>query len=660
MSLAPQVGLEPTTLRLTAECSTIELLRSNGGHSYYTIPQFCLSIIPQAAAASRMVRMRRLLSRTVLAAALLLGLRLNAADSGADVFKKRCASCHDSGDSRIPASSALSSYTAARILRTLESGTMMPVASSLTVEERAAVAAFLGKPGAEPPPPANAFCRDRAIRLAASNPAWNGWSPTVTNTRYQARPGLTLEGVRNLKLKWAFGYDGDVISFSQPTVIGRHIFVGSASGRVHALDAQSGCIRWMFQANGPVRSAIVAVPSVSRYSLLFGDQVGWFYSLEAETGKLRWIKRIDPHESARITASPRVHQNIVYIPVSSWEETRARTPDYKCCTFRGSVLALRISDGSQIWKSYTIAEAAKPAGRDKSGRDAWGPSGASIWSSPTLDEKRSVLYATTGDNFSQPSTPTSDAVIALDLKTGRMLWSKQTTPNDVFNGFCQPRNECEGPDYDFGSSAILEKLANGRDILLAGQKSGIVYALDPDRNGEILWQARVGKGGVNGGVQWGMASDGQKVYAANSDVVRGTVRTDPNDPGPPPYDPNEGGGLTALRISDGQKIWYAPPVPCGARPRCSPSQSAAVTAIPGVVFSGSNDGHLRAYASEDGRILWDFDTVRDFETVNGVRARGGAIDGPGVVVADGLVLVNSGYARTGGMAGNVLLAFSAP
>jgi polyvinyl alcohol dehydrogenase (cytochrome) len=216
------------------------------------------------------------------------------------------------------------------------------------------------------------------------------------------------------------------------------------------------------------------------------------------------------------------------------------------------------------------------------------------------------------------------------------------------------------PDYDYGSSVLLEKLDNGRELLLVGQKSGVVYALDPDRKGEMVWQVRVAKGGINGGVQWGMASDGQRVYAATSDVVKppdGRANPDPLDPRPILVDSTQGGGLTGLRIGTGEKVWYTPPAACGPKPGCSPAQAAAVTAIPGVVFSGSMDGHLRAYSAEEGRILWDFDTVREYETVNGVKASGGSISGPGTVVVGGMVFVNSGY-RSGSMPGNVLLAFA--
>jgi polyvinyl alcohol dehydrogenase (cytochrome) len=581
-----------------------------------------------------------------------------AAVSGEAVYQQRCAACHDSGNPRIPPRDELKKFTVTAILRTMDFGEMNNIASKLRQDEREAVAAYLGVPGGNTQPPAKAWCADRSVRFAAgSQPQWNGWSPTVTNSRYQSgeAAGLTVADVPRLKLKWVYGFAGDIIAFSQPTVLSGHVFVGSASGMVQALDAQSGCLQWVFQATGPVRSALLAVPLGEKHAVLFGDSTGWFYSVEAETGRLLWRKRPEPHEATRLTGAAVAHLGIVYIPVASWEESRTTNPDYPCCTFRGSVVALRIQDGSQIWKTYTIAEKARQTGKNQ-----WGPSGAGVWSAPTIDAKRGLLYVTTGDNYSPPATPMSDAVVALDLASGRVVWAKQTTPGDVWNTLCSTKGDCPGPDFDYGSSVILEKTPEGKDLLLAGQKSGVVYALDPDRKGELVWQVRVGQGGTNGGVQWGMASDGQRVYAATSDVVRSTrPNADPLDPGPLPADPKIGGGLTALRIASGQKAWFAPPIVCaeGAKAGCSPAQSAAVTAIPGVVFSGSLDGHLRAYSAEEGKILWDFDTVRSFATVNGVPASGGSLNGPGAVVADGMVFVNSGYARLGSIPGNVLLAF---
>jgi polyvinyl alcohol dehydrogenase (cytochrome) len=416
-------------------------------------------------------------------------------------------------------------------------------------------------------------------------------------------------------------------------------------------------VRWVYQADGPVRSAILVVPNGKTHVAVFTDLIGWVYGVEAETGKQIWKKKPEAHESTRLTASPVFRDGIVFIGAASWEETRGNNPEYPCCTFRGSVTALRSKDGSEVWKTYTIRET--PKALSPGGVGTLGPSGASVWGTPTIDAKRGLLYVTTGDNFSDPATDMSDAIVALNIKTGKIVWVNQVTPGDVFGGACQAAGKkCPGPDYDFGSSVLIEKLPNGHDILLAGQKSGIVYALDPDKKGSLLWQTRVGKGGTNGGVQWGMASDGQNVYAAVSDLARKGARPGTIQVGLPPS-PDQGGGLTALRVATGEKVWYTAPKPCPAdRPLCSPAQPAAVTAIPGVVFSGSDDGHLRAYATEDGRILWDVDTVREYQGVNGVKGKGGALDGAGPVIAGGMLFVNSGYARNGGMAGNVLLAFA--
>src|SRR5262245_7051971 len=579
--------------------------------------------------------------------------------SGEAVYQQRCAACHDSGSTRVPPREELKKLPVPRILGAVNLGVMNNISSRWVQEEREAVANYLGVTGDAGRPADKAYCSDRTVKLTGPGKAeWNGWSPSPNNARYQSSDvaGLNFGQVPRLKLKWAYGFDGDLIAFAQPTVLGGHVFVGSASGLVQALDAASGCIRWVFQATGPVRSAILAVPLGDKHALLLGDSIGWFYSVEAETGRLLWKKRPESHEATRLTGAPLAYQGSVYIPVASWEESRTTNPEYPCCTFRGSVVALRIKDGSQIWKTYTIAEKPKQTGKNE-----WGPSGAGIWSAPTLDAKRGVLYVSTGDNYSTPATPLSDAVLALELATGKIVWSKQTTPGDVWNTLCSTKDNCPGPDFDYGASVILEKLDNGRDVLLAGQKSGVVYALDPDRKGEILWQVRVGQGGTNGGVQWGMASDGHQVYAATSDVRRSQApNSDPLDPRPQFADPKIGGGLTALRIATGEKVWFAPPVLCGpaAKPGCSPAQSQAVTVIPGVVFSGSLDGHLRAYSAEEGKVVWDFDTVRDYETVNHVRATGGSLNGPGAVVVGGMLFVNSGYARLGSIPGNVLLAFS--
>ena len=585
--------------------------------------------------------------------------------SGEAVYKAHCAGCHEATSPRVPSRDALRQMPAARIMRSLDGGAMMTIAFTMSREERLAVSSFLGTPNGLSGPPASAFCSERTVNIAASpSVAWNGWSPGTGNARFQSAnsAGLRADQVPQLKLKWAFGFEGDVSAFSQPTVLDGHLFVGSAAGMVHAMRADRGCLEWTYQANGPVRAAIVAVAVKGRHVLLFGDMTGWFYALQAETGALLWKVHVDEHDSTRLTAAATVHEGVVYVPVSSWEEARASDAKYPCCTFRGSVVALRLSDGRQLWKTYLV-DPPKARGKTADGVAVFGPSGVGVWSTPTIDAKRRRVYVTTADNYSVPATNLSDAVVALDLASGRIVWSKQFTPNDVFSGACPSKApscpDGPGPDYDFAASAILVTRADGRDVLLAGQKSGIVHALDPDKSGAILWQTRVGRGGTSGGVQWGMATDGRQVYAASSDMDR-TFQSRPLDPQRFVVDRNAGGGLTALRIADGTKVWTAAPVPCAADAPagCNPAQSAAVSAIPGVVFASSNDGYVRAYDAADGKVMWDFNTMRDFETVNGVKAKGGSIDGPGTVIAGGMVFVTSGYSRNGGVPGNVLLAFA--
>ncbi len=590
-----------------------------------------------------------------------------APSSGEEVYRKRCASCHDGTTPQAPPRPALEKLPAARILRTLDFGVMMAIAYPLRRAEREAVAKFLGTAEDDEAPPASSWCKaDRPI-LSGSSPArWSGWSATQSNTRFQsdADAGLTAADLGRLELKWAFGFRGDITAFAAPTVVNGTVFVGSAGGAVHALDAETGCLHWVFRANGPVRSAMVTHQIGESRVVVFGDQIGWFYALDARSGKERWRRRVDPHEATRLTGSPVVHDGVVFVPAASWEETRALDPQYACCTFRGSITALDLRDGSTVWKTYLVTTPRR-IGASGVGTPTFGPSGSPVWSTPTVDVGRGRLYLTTGNTYSHPATTTSDAIVALSLSGGRIVWSRQTTPNDVYNSSCGGRGaNCpvdNGPDHDYGAAPMLVRTEAGKELLVAGQKSGMVYALDPDRSGEILWQTRVGKGGTNGGVQWGMASDGRNIYAAVSDLVwlpsqGGSTALLGNKM----FDPTQGGGLTALRLETGERVWFVPGYPCNPpRPGCSPAQPGAVTAISSAVFSGSIDGHLRAFSTVDGRLLWDVDTVKEYLTVNGVPGKGGSLDGAGAVIVGGMVFVNSGYPRNGGMPGNVLLAFRA-
>ena len=591
-----------------------------------------------------------------------------AANAGAAAYASNCAACHDGGMDRAPTRDVLAAMLPERVLYSLESGTMISMAVTLSTAQRRAVSEYLtGKPfDAElsMTPPPDAMC-ERGGTFAAAGPAWAGWGGSGTaNTRFQEADGagLAVADVPRLELKWAFGLPGHIQAYGNPAVLGGRVFLGSQGGIVYSLDAQTGCVHWFRDEGASVRSGIsfaeIETPGGTRLAAFYGDLRANARAVDAATGELIWETRVDDFPVARITGSPAYHDGRLYVPVASGEEAAGASADYECCRFRGSLVALDAATGRRIWKTYMVDEP-RPTKKNAIGVQLWGPSGAPIWSSPAIDAQRNAVYVTTGNNYTDPTSELSDAFVALDLDDGAILWARQMTENDAYVAACrlEDKTNCadsNGPDVDFGASPILVTLGQGRRLLVAGQKSGVVHALDPDREGAIVWQRRIGRGGSMGGVQWGSAADGENVYVALSDIERIPV----------PHswateaDPEIGGGMFALRLADGEQVWYTPPEPCGDRPRCSPAQSAAVTAIPGVAFSGSVDGHLRAYSTSNGRVVWDFDTVRAYDTVNGVPGQGGSMDGPGPVIAGGMLFVNSGYPTGGGTPGNVLLAFS--
>jgi polyvinyl alcohol dehydrogenase (cytochrome) len=418
---------------------------------------------------------------------------------------------------------------------------------------------------------------------------------------------------------------------------------------VYSLDAATGCTYWAYKAGAGVRSAIqIAKAKNGRYVAFFGDMRAYAHAVDAETGTLLWKNQLDDHPVARITGSPVFHEGRLYVPVASVEEGSARAPKYECCKFRGSMVALDAETGKQIWKSFTVTDPPKPTKKSKVGTQMYGPAGAAIWSAPTIDTKRKLVYAATGDSYTEVDINTSDAIVAFDMETGSLKWVSQVTPKDNFIVGCPASPNCPeelGPDYDFGSAPILRNVGGGKQLLIAGQKSGVVWGLDPDQRGKVVWQTKVGAGSALGGVEWGHAADSENTYVAISDVV---VRN-----GALP-------GISALKLTTGETVWNtpAPKVTCTGGGNCSPAQSAAVSVIPGAVFSGAVNGHFRAYSTKTGEILWDFDTAQSFETVNKVSAKGGAINGAGPAIANGMVFTNSGYGGFGGAPGNVLLAFS--
>lgn len=573
-------------------------------------------------------------------------------NAGILAFTAKCAACHDTGRDGAPDRYTLVRRTPEEVLATVASGPHAAHVAGLTEWQIKVMAVYVGgRPlGASAAGDAATMpnrCGDVPAFTPGRGSEWNGWGGDAANTRFQPNPGLRAEDVPRLTLAWAFGFPKGNSAYGQPIVVGGRVFVGADTGFVYALDARSGCVLWSFRADAGVRTAPTVGAGPVRALLYFGDIRANVYAVDAETGALVWRDRVDTHPIARVTGAPTLAGGRLYVPLSSLEESGAGHPLYPCCTFRGGVAAYDALTGKQLWKSYTVADAPKKTKLTTRGTQLWAPAGAGVWSSPTVDLARKMVYVATGNGYTEPADIASDAVIAYDLDTGKRLWVKQVMALDHYVRDCPgiyrpnvPKDDksetCPddlGPDFDFGNAPVLRTLPDGRTLLVIGQKSGNAWGLDPSKGGEVVWMKQLGLGWANGGggMMWGSAADGRLAYFP---VTRG----------------GSGLGLAAVGIGSGEVAWRASP-PEGA--------AAPVSVMPGVVFLGASTGTVHAYSTATGQSLWSFDTNRAFATVNGVEAKGGAINAAGPVVAAGMVFVTSGYADLGGgNRGNVLLAFA--
>lgn len=590
---------------------------------------------------------------------------------GDALYQQSCAKCHSSptASNRAPDLKALMKLSPETIYSAITTGAMATAAQDLSPSEKQVLAAYLGGRPLDLSDAGSAksmrdHCGSNApIENISSSPAWNGWGVNLANTRFEGgqAAGITAQQVPQLKLKWAFGFPNGDTSFGQPSIVGDRVFVGSDIGYFYALNADTGCVYWSYRAQATVRTAATVGPVVghgtTNYAVYFGDFRGNVYALDASTGKPLWIRNvIDNNYIARLSAGLTLYKDRLYVPVSSTEEVFSADPSYACCSFRGSVVALDANTGQLIWKSYVIPEAPKPVRKNSRGVQLYAPAGGAVWNSPTIDTRLQLLYVGTGDAYTEPAPKTTDAIVALDLKAGKIVWSFQAVKNDAWMLGCvpTPTENCPrdlGPDHDIGASPILVKMPDGHRLLIALPKSGTIFVLDPDRKGELVWQLATTEAVApnNGQLALGGASDGQNLYVALED-----------------------GTAAAIDLASGKRRWLArlesldelgEPTSNGenrTKTGLRFGQSAAVTAIPGVVFTGGWDGILRALSTSDGRVLWQFNTARAFNTVNGVPAKGGSMGGPGPTVVNGVLYVPSGYAAFGGgMPGNVLLALSA-
>ena len=576
---------------------------------------------------------------------------------GAALYATRCAACHDHAADRIPPKVLISiTRSAEDVIDTLTLGVMRTQAAGLSGEEIKSLAVYLT--GKQPAPRAAADANPcpaaAAPRLSLSPSDWRSWGRDLASSRFQPEPGFTAAQVPQLKLRWTFAYPGRA-AFGQPAVIGDLVLAGGTGGRVFALDAKSGCTYWNYDAGALVRTGIVIAAVTAEHATdhrahlvaWFGDDKGTLHAVDVNDGKRLWVQRLDAHPIARLVGTPQLHEGILYAPVSSFEEVAAADPKYRCCTFRGSLVALDAASGRPLWRSYTVRMPSAPVA-SPSGQTLSGPAGGSIFSAPTIDAKRGLIYVGTGDSYTNVVSDSTNAILALKLKDGARVWTRQVAKNDAWILLCtgKPTGNCPsplGPDFDFASSPMLISTA-AKQVLVAGAKSGIVYGFDARAGGKVLWQRALAAGTPNGAILWAPATDFKRAYVATSE-----------------YDPQAHSGpgaLVALDPVTGAVLWRTPTpdTPCAwGTQNCSHALLAGVAVIPGVVFAGAMDGHMRAYDAHDGSIIWDFDTGQSFAAVNGVSAHGGAIDYGGEVIAHGMLFVNSGSMR---QAGNLLLAFA--
>lgn len=473
---------------------------------------------------------------------------------------------------------------------------------------------------------------------------WSGWGG-AGNARFQtkAASGLTPADIPKLKLKWAFGFPGSTSMYSSPAVAFGRVFIGSDKGVVYSLDAKTGCAYWAYQADMFGRFAPIAAPisghAGTKDAIFFVTRSTTAYAIDAHDGKLLWQTQIRTGLN-NLSATAAFHDGRLYVPMSGTETLVGAAPDYECCKSRGAVAAVDANTGKVLWVTQSIQEPLRELGENASGKQRWGPAGASVWNTPTVDAKRGLIYVGTGNNFGRIPAATSDSILAIRMKDGRMMWHHQEFEGDTFMARCQATNRADsncpdklGPDYDFGGSSSILETVNGKDILLAAGKGGVAIALDPDSDGKLIWRTQLWESqapSASGLVVWGGAADGQRVYY-------------------PLQQP--GGGLKALDIKTGKVEWNAA-IDADRRGQAGPA-----TAIPGVIFTGGWDGILRA-VDGGGKVIWSVNAVRDFETVNGVPAKGGSFGSAGIVTAGGMVFAASGYPGTlRGTPGNVLLAF---
>ena len=582
---------------------------------------------------------------------------------GKPLYIEHCAGCHEAQVYKAPHTTWLELMSPQVLYRSITEGIMQSQAAHLSDGDKQHIVEYitqmrLGDPNADPKV---AWCDASAsIFTSLDENQLTGWGHNTSRYVSSDAAGFNRSQIADLELKWSFGFPASTRARSQPTIAMGAVFVGSQDGTVYAFDLETGCVRWTYAARAEVRTGITLGKRGpdGAATAYFGDIIANLYAVDATTGELVWQTSPDQHHSATLTGTPAYAAGKLYVPVSSLEVVTAANPDYACCTFRGHVMAVDAGDGSVIWDSYAIPNPPASVGTTSVGTDMLGPSGAPVWTSPTIDVDKNLLIFGTGENYSSPADTNSDAVIAVALDTGERLWSRQTFPGDAWNVACMMADnpncpEEDGPDYDQASSPLLVDIGEGKTVVVAGQKDGRVFALDWETGQNKLWEVKLGRGSIQGGVHFGMAADGTTVYVPINDMndTRNGEWLDPELARP---------GVSAVNAMTGEVLWsHVQENVCGeGRPFCDPGVSAAITATDGAVIAGHLDGIIRIYDRDSGKIIWSYNTTTPVTGTNGVIAQGGGMSGSGPALGAGHMVINSGYGLYNHEAGNALLVFA--
>jgi polyvinyl alcohol dehydrogenase (cytochrome) len=611
---------------------------------------------------------------------LALGLGLQAAPAfaqqappdhpGRGVYQRSCAVCHDNpattpGAARAAQLASLQSMTAARLREVMTEGVMKDIGATLSQQDMTNVVAYLtfGQQQAPTQWTDAIMCAAdrRAVNTAAPvTVAGFGFNQNQTRALTAKEAGLKKADMKNLDVAWAIAFPGQG-GGTGPAILGDTLFI-VGGGRLLALDAASGCLKWSYAANSRNTPAIGDIGGRKVLAMASGRDI---HVVDAASGELVWKSSGQPQHGSggQIRGGVVFAGDKIIVPLSASGVASGMNPRAECCSGHGSVVALNAADGKHAWEWHTMPEPTYNGQVNSVGVKQRGPSGAPIWSVPLVDVKRNRVIVTSGENTSHPATDTSDAIIALDLATGKVAWQYQAMAADVWNMACDVGTGNNGPncpvlfggdgrDYDFGAGAVIAKGRNNKDVILAGQKSGHAWALDAD-TGKLLWSQRIGEGTALGGVHWGIAVDGGNLIVPINDPIIGP---DPNWPSK--------AGMYAFDIKTGKPKWsYA------ARPNCAGERgtriancdtkygfSAAPIVVDGAIIGGTLGGEVYVLDGRNGKVLKTFDTTAPVTTINPVAGKGGSIDAHGISAGAGMIFINSGYGSFSQTPGNVFFA----